>query len=77
VWLKDWRRRYFKLIGNQLHFSKTPEEAPHGVIDLSSCLTVKSASDKTGKKYSFEVATPDQTFFMYADSEEEKDNWIG
>lgn len=38
---------------------------------------MKSASDKTGKKYSFEVATPDQTFFMYADSEEEKDNWIG
>ena len=25
VWLKDWRRRYFKLIGNQLHFAKTAD----------------------------------------------------
>ena len=98
MWLKDWRNRYFRLIGNQLHFSKTPEvrrlravhmqclgaesevdlqDAPHGVIDLSQCLTVKSANDKTGKSFSFEVATPDQVYFMCASDEATKDDWIG
>eukprot|EP00511_Aplanochytrium_stocchinoi_P000442 CAMPEP_0204838186 /NCGR_PEP_ID=MMETSP1346-20131115/30100_1 /ASSEMBLY_ACC=CAM_ASM_000771 /TAXON_ID=215587 /ORGANISM="Aplanochytrium stocchinoi, Strain GSBS06" /LENGTH=50 /DNA_ID=CAMNT_0051974063 /DNA_START=401 /DNA_END=553 /DNA_ORIENTATION=- len=28
-------------------------------------------------KYCFEVATPQDTYFMYADSEKEKDEWIG
>jgi hypothetical protein len=48
---------------------------PHGVINLRDCLTVKSAEDKTGKKHSFEVATPEQTYFMHADSDQEKDEW--
>lgn len=46
-------------------------------MDLKDCLTVKSAEDKTGKPHSFEVATPEQTFYMYADTESEKDEWIG
>ena len=76
-WLKEWRRRYFFLKGNQLHFAKGPsvcvvylpllsflwmcaliwifylhqQHAPHGVVDLSKCLTVKSAEEKTNKRY--------------------------
>lgn len=56
---------------------------------------MKSAEDKTNKKFCFEVATPlvsapsvqsfiaavlmltQETYFMYADSEKEKDEWIG
>ncbi len=53
------------------------QDAPHGVIDLSQCLTVKSANDKTGKSFSFEVATPDQVYFMCASDEATKDDWIG
>ena len=45
---------------------------PHGVIDLKDCLTVKSADEKTGKSHSFEVATPEQVYFMFADSEAHK-----
>lgn len=53
------------------------QEASHGTIDLSVCLTVKSADEKTEKAHSFEVATPDQVFYMYAANEKEKDDWIG
>lgn len=76
-WLKDWRRRYFILKGNTLYFSKSATGPPHGEINLRECLTVKSAEDKTNKKHSFEVATPSETFFLYADSEKEKDDWVG
>ena len=51
AWLKEWRKRYFVLKANQLFFMKTPSSAPHGTIDLKECLTVKSAEEKTGKRY--------------------------
>jgi hypothetical protein len=54
-----------------------PGDKPHGVIELRHCLTVKSAEDKTGKPHAFEIATPDKVFFLFADSDVEKDEWIG
>jgi len=76
-WLKEWRKRFFVLKGNKLYFCKQANSPPHGGIDLKDCLTVKSAEDKTNKRNSFEVATPQEIFFLYADSEREKDEWIG
>jgi len=77
LWLKDWRRRYFILKGSRLFFSKTEYQAPHGMIDLSQCTTVKSADLKAKKRNSFEISTPETTFLLYADTEKEKDDWIG
>mmetsp|Transcript_47439 Transcript_47439/g.70575 ORF Transcript_47439/g.70575 Transcript_47439/m.70575 type:complete len:164 (-) Transcript_47439:180-671(-) len=77
VWLKDWRRRYFILKGSKLFFSKSDIQAPHGMIDLSLCTTVKSADLKSKKRNSFEISTPETTFLLYADTEKEKDDWIG
>ncbi|OQR98999.1 hypothetical protein ACHHYP_07492 [Achlya hypogyna] len=77
VWLKEWRTRYFVLKGNKLYFCRAQGEAPHGVIDLSECLTVKSAEEKTNKRFCFEVATPESTYYMHAESEKQKDEWIG
>eukprot|EP01041_Mallomonas_annulata_P013156 gene13156-27826_t len=77
AWLKDWRKRYFVLKGSRLFFAKTAYSAPHGMIDLSHCLTVKSADIKSKKKNSIEVSTADITFLMFADTEKEKDEWIG
>jgi hypothetical protein len=77
MWLKDWRRRYFILKGSKLFFSKGEFSAPHGMVDLSQCMTVKSAELKAGKKNAIEVSTKEQTFYMYADTEKEKDEWIG
>ena len=51
AWLKEWRKRYFVLKENQLHFCKQEGSDPHGTIDLKECLTVKSAEEKTGKRY--------------------------
>ncbi|NBQ43352.1 MAG: hypothetical protein EBU23_12930, partial [Mycobacteriaceae bacterium] len=75
--LAEATRRYFKLVRNQLFFMRAPGGEPHGLIELRRCLTVKSAEDKTGKLYAFEVATPEQVFYLHADSEVEKDDWIG
>lgn len=47
------------------------------MIDLSSCMTVKSAELKAQKRNAFEVSTPETTFLMFADTEKEKDDWIG
>ena len=77
AWLHSWRQRYFRLIDSKLYFSKGPKDEPHGVIDLSHCLTVKSAEEKTHKPHALEVATPEQTFYMAAPSEAEKNLWIG
>jgi hypothetical protein len=50
AWLKEWRKRYFVLKENQLHFCKQKGVDPHGTVDLQQCLTVKSAEEKTGKR---------------------------
>lgn len=52
-------------------------EVPHGMIDLAHCTTVKSANLKSHKVNSFEISTPDRTYLLYADTEKEKDDWIG
>jgi hypothetical protein len=47
------------------------------MMDLSICTTVKSADLKAGKRHSFEISTPDTCYLLYADTEAEKDDWIG
>jgi hypothetical protein len=77
-WIKDWRNRYFFLKGSKLFFAKEKTVNPHGMIDLSDCLTVKSAEMKIQKKNAIEVSTKDgQTYFMFAKTDQEKDEWIG
>ena len=47
------------------------------MIDLSTCTTVKSADLKSHKRNSFEISTAETTYLIYADTEKEKDDWIG
>jgi PH domain len=47
------------------------------MIDLSQCTTVKSADLKSKSRNSFEISTPETTYLLYADTEKEKDDWIG
>lgn len=47
------------------------------MIDLAHCTTVKSADLKSKKRHSFEISTPEVTYLLYADTEQEKDDWIG
>jgi hypothetical protein len=47
------------------------------MIDLAHCTTVKSADLKSKKRHSFEISTPEIMYLLYADTEQEKDDWIG
>ncbi|GMI44049.1 hypothetical protein TrCOL_g5392 [Triparma columacea] len=77
AWLKDWRKRYFILKGSKLFFAKSASGVPHGMIDLATCTTVKSAELKAQKRNALEVSTSETTFLMYAGTDKEKDDWIG
>jgi hypothetical protein len=65
-------RRYFVLKNSKLFFCKSEYTVPHGMIDLSTCMTVKSAELKAGKKNAIEVSTADTVYYMFADTEKEK-----
>lgn len=76
-WLREWRRRFFVLRGHVLEWRKTPADEPHGSVDLRSCLTVKSADDRTGRPHSIEISTrDDELYYLVAESGAEKDAWI-
>jgi PH domain len=47
------------------------------MMDLATCTTVKSADLKSKKRHSFEISTPETQHLLYADTESEKDDWIG
>ena len=47
------------------------------MMDLSICTTVKSADLKSGKFHSLEISTPDTCYLLQAETESEKDDWIG
>jgi len=47
------------------------------MMDLAFCTTVKSADLKSRKRHSFEISTPETCYLLYADTEAEKDDWIG
>jgi hypothetical protein len=74
---QEWRRRYCILKGSKLFFGKNEFQAPHDMVDLAACTTVKSADLKSKKRHSFEISTPETCFLLYADTESEKDDWIG
>lgn len=46
-------------------------------MDLAQCTTVKSADLKSKKRHSLEISTPETCYLLYADTESEKDDWIG
>ena len=46
-------------------------------MDLATCTTVKSAVLKSKKRHSLEISTPETQYLLYADTESEKDDWIG
>mmetsp|Transcript_25649 Transcript_25649/g.54796 ORF Transcript_25649/g.54796 Transcript_25649/m.54796 type:complete len:312 (+) Transcript_25649:242-1177(+) len=77
MWLKDWRRRYFLLKGSKLFYCSNEYSTPHGMIDLAVCNSVQSADLKSRKRNSFEISTREITYLLYADTEREKDDWIG
>merc|ERR1712135_60505 len=77
---KEWRRRWFVLTPQYLCAFKSQGgelRNPTEALRIRECSTVKSADGDTGKENSFRVDTPDRVFYLIADSQEEKEAWIG
>jgi len=71
-----WQRRFMRLTGTSLAYFKQPSDTtPRGTIELQGS-EVFTADEKTGKKFSFEVKTPDRDFLIHADNRSELEEWF-
>eukprot|EP00246_Nothoceros_aenigmaticus_P003452 TRINITY_DN14611_c0_g2_i1.p2 TRINITY_DN14611_c0_g2~~TRINITY_DN14611_c0_g2_i1.p2 ORF type:complete len:144 (-),score=31.52 TRINITY_DN14611_c0_g2_i1:59-490(-) len=80
AYMPTWRRRWFVLKQGKLFWFKdkalTRNSKPRGVINVSSCLTIKGAEDVLNKQNAFELSTSKETMYFIADTEKEKEDWI-
>lgn len=76
-WLKEWRKRYVVLRQKKIYFMKSPTEQPHDQVNVNEIISIRSADDKTGKQHSFEITTSEASYFLFAETDKEKDSWIG
>lgn len=79
-WIGEWRERYFILCGPKLFFTKSSNEAPHGMIDLIDVMSVCTIS-MNFRYYAFEVIMrgepgKQEKFVLSAPSEADKNKWI-
>jgi len=73
---KSWKKRWFILRGGDLCYYKTKgETVPLGTIHLNTSGHIKH-SDRKKKINGFEVQTPSRTFYLSAETEEERTKWI-
>ncbi|EFA85933.1 protein serine/threonine kinase [Heterostelium album PN500] len=73
---KSWKRRWFILRGGDLSYFKSKgDPTPLGVIHLNTVGHVK-VSDRKKKNNGFEVQTPSRTFYISADTDDERHRWI-
>jgi len=76
----NWRRRYCILSGANLYYFKSQKaKSPQGAIEIdksSNCTELNIPSPKKAMGCSFQIYTTKRTFFIFADSGEEKRNWM-
>mmetsp|Transcript_18620 Transcript_18620/g.31217 ORF Transcript_18620/g.31217 Transcript_18620/m.31217 type:complete len:164 (+) Transcript_18620:413-904(+) len=75
-WMGEWRKRYMILKGSKLFFAADETAAPHGMIDLIDCISIKSAETKAKRRYALEIELNNESYVMAAGNEREKDAWI-
>jgi len=74
--VKNWKNRWFVLHKNELRYYKARGEAlPIRTLDLEKCIDILDDSG-TGKPFSFGVVMPGRTFFLVAQSDCEKEEWL-
>jgi hypothetical protein len=71
-WLGEVRSRFFVLKGSKLFFATSEEEAPHGMIDLVDCVSVKPHGDQS----TIEISLKDETYVLMAGSINARDKWV-
>ncbi|PFX14637.1 dual adapter for phosphotyrosine and 3-phosphotyrosine and 3-phosphoinositide-like isoform X2 [Stylophora pistillata] len=74
--VKNWKTRWFVLLKNELKYFKTKgDREPIKTIDLEDCQEV-ARDDSLGKGNCFRIVMPYRTFFCYANSTQEAEEWI-
>lgn len=73
---KNWKKRWFVLYRNEFkYFSYCGDKEPLRVINLDEVTSI-DRDDSTGKNNCFRLVTSYRTFFMYATSEVEANEWV-
>jgi len=78
---KQWKRRWFVLTPQHLcsyeqengHMASAPTEQ----LLLQSCSTVRGADEEVGRPNAFKVESADRTFYLIAETSQDKEAWIG
>eukprot|EP01098_Paradermamoeba_levis_P010729 TRINITY_DN4519_c0_g2_i2.p1 TRINITY_DN4519_c0_g2~~TRINITY_DN4519_c0_g2_i2.p1 ORF type:complete len:466 (-),score=133.53 TRINITY_DN4519_c0_g2_i2:350-1747(-) len=73
--IKTWKKRWCVLKNGCLYYSKTQDGPSIGVVNLSNCAKVLPVSYK-GKKFCFEIETPERTWYLFAESDKDRDAWV-
>eukprot|EP01120_Amphizonella_sp_Union-15-10_P011127 TRINITY_DN4639_c0_g1_i1.p1 TRINITY_DN4639_c0_g1~~TRINITY_DN4639_c0_g1_i1.p1 ORF type:complete len:522 (-),score=121.17 TRINITY_DN4639_c0_g1_i1:122-1687(-) len=78
--LKAWRLRWFELENGTIsYFKNKGDKLPVGSFQGTSITRVRATTIAHSKKlteYAFAVTTPIRTYYLGADSQEEKDKWF-
>jgi len=71
---KVWSRRFFKMEGSQLTYSR-----PNGTESYTIVLESATAhpDDRRPEKFQFEIKSGGRSYFLRADNEKEMMDWIG
>lgn len=77
--MRSWKRRHFQLLIDGIYCSQTKSNAGTdrpvtSKITLDKFTIVSIASDK--KKYAFQVSNQKKTYYLRAESESERNDWI-
>jgi len=74
--IKTWKERWCVLKNNNIYYSKSQDrEGEKGHISLDG-LNTDSVKTWSKKKSSFEIKTPTRVFYLVADTDAERDDWI-
>eukprot|EP01097_Dermamoeba_algensis_P006920 TRINITY_DN4321_c0_g1_i1.p1 TRINITY_DN4321_c0_g1~~TRINITY_DN4321_c0_g1_i1.p1 ORF type:complete len:463 (-),score=87.38 TRINITY_DN4321_c0_g1_i1:111-1499(-) len=73
--VKNWKKRWCVLKGGALNYSKKQGSTSLGSISLNEIRDVKPVEYKS-KRFCFFLETPERTYYMFAESDRERDSWI-
>lgn len=74
---KTWKKRWFVLKNNVIYYSKEQNSGELGIVRLQGLQdTDVKISSRNKKKNMFEVVTSKRTYFLAADTEDDRDKWI-
>jgi len=72
---KSWKKRWFVLKDCELSYYKQKGDELLGTISLATSGTTQ-ATDRKKKANGFEIPTPSRTFYLSAETENERKEWI-